>query len=178
MKCQDLSPGCNIYYPSHYSAKQWLFSPEFPFNIGKAHHPESVSVHTHEFFVTLNRSFEEWEKEKKLGHISEPRKNAIWQAIKYIETNYKENIKLDEIAQRAHLTPNYFCEVFKKMTGKTVVEYRNEMRIKESCLLLNLPSSNITSVSLDVGFNDLTYFERVFKRYTGLSPRGYRAQLS
>lgn len=281
-----------MYYPSHYSAKQWLVSPEFPFNTSRTQHPEGHPVHTHDFFelvyvlrgkalhivdgkkypiskedlfllnpeeshgyevstsrgieiincfflpslvndpeclepcynsrrhklhltgalnikvrelldtmfdelvhkrvgfkqvikaylvellVTLNRVFEQQEKEEKLGgHLSDFKKQAIWSAVKYIEENYKENFRLAEIAARAHLHPNYFCEVFKKMMGKTVIEYRNEMRIRESRYLLRSPSFNVTSVSLEVGFNDLTYFERIFKRYVGLSPRDYKARL-
>lgn len=135
-----------------------------------------IKAYLTELLITLARIFESEEKLERIGNLNDLRKQAILCAIKYVEKNYKENFKLDEIAKKAHLTANYFCEVFKKVTGKPVIEYRNELRIRESRLLLRSPAQNITSISLVVGFNDLTHFERIFKKYTGLSPRDYRAQ--
>jgi len=136
-----------------------------------------IVAHLVELLVTINRIFEQQEREESLGGLSDLKKQAIRSAIRYIESNYKEPFRLNDIAQRARLSPNYFCEVFRKLMKKTVIEYRNEMRIREACHMIRASSCNITSLCFEMGFNDLTHFERVFKKHTGLSPRDYRKQL-
>lgn len=93
---------------------------------------------------------------------------------KYIEDNFKDNITLCEVAEKANLTPQAFCRYFKKSTGKTFVSYLNEMRVQEACRLLVVERHDcISMVAYNCGFNSITNFNRVFRNVMGVSPKEY-----
>jgi AraC-like DNA-binding protein len=94
----------------------------------------------------------------------------------FLENNYKENIGLNEIAEKANLTPQAFCRYFKKSTGKTLVSYLNELRVREACRLLGGQDYDcISIVAYHSGFNSITNFNRVFRSILGISPKMYVA---
>jgi len=94
----------------------------------------------------------------------------------FLEKNYKENIGLNEIAEKANLTPQAFCRYFKKSTGKTFVSYLNELRVREACRLLGGADYDcISFVAYNSGFNSITNFNRVFRNMLGISPKMYVA---
>ena len=95
--------------------------------------------------------------------------------IAYVNQNYSENITLESASERLGFDPSYFCRVFKAATGSTFTEYLNFVRIcKAESLLLKTPTS-ILEISESVGFSSVSYFNRIFKRYRGCSPRTYRS---
>jgi AraC-like DNA-binding protein len=99
------------------------------------------------------------------------RMNDVYQ---YTMSHYSNNIRLREIADVAHLTPQAFCRYFKKHTRKTYINFVNEIRISEACKkILSGDFDSISSVAYDVGFSSSVSFNRVFKRVTGNSPRQY-----
>lgn len=93
---------------------------------------------------------------------------------RYIEERYNEPITLEALAKVACLSKYHFCRRFKKETGMTCTRYINWVRIERAKKLLLDRSLTISNVSSDTGFNDLTYFERVFKEFVGISPSAYR----
>jgi len=98
----------------------------------------------------------------------------IEKLCKFLEEHFKENISLDEIAEKANLTPQAFCRYFKNCTEKTFVAYLNELRIREACKLLGLGRhDSISLIAYDAGFNSITNFNRVFRNILGVSPKIY-----
>ena len=95
-------------------------------------------------------------------------------ALEFIETHYGQNITLDEVASHVHLNPAYFSTLFKQSTGSSFKEYLNMVRIEESKRLLTNTDYSIIDIALAAGFDDQSYFSKVFKKYTGLTPRQYR----
>ncbi|WP_343561442.1 AraC family transcriptional regulator [Sphingobacterium sp.] len=94
----------------------------------------------------------------------------------FLDNNYKEHISLNEIAEKANLTPQAFCRYFKKSTGKTFVSYVNELRVREACRLLGREDYDcISRVAYSSGFNSVTNFNRVFRSILGISPKMYIA---
>jgi len=91
----------------------------------------------------------------------------------YIEKNYDHAVSLSEVAEHAHLSDGYFCRAFKQATGKTLVDYLNRFRIEKAVILLNQGTCNVTAAALSVGFDDINYFSRVFKKYMKQSPESY-----
>lgn len=92
----------------------------------------------------------------------------------YMKNNYKENISLCEMAEKANLTPQAFCRFFKKSTGKTFVSYLNELRVREACrLLVSKEHDCVAIVAYNSGFNSITNFNRVFRSVIGMSPKEY-----
>ena len=105
-----------------------------------------------------------------------PGKNhdLIKKAILYISGNFSGELTLEEVAAHVHLNPAYFSSLFKQSTGSSFKEYLNMVRIEESKRLLANTDYTIIDIAVASGFGDQSYFCRVFKKYTGLTPRQYR----
>ena len=93
--------------------------------------------------------------------------------LNYIEIHYQEKIELKELARTAGMSSKYFCHFFSEMTGRTPIDYVNYYRVERACCLLAGTQYSITEVAMLCGFNDVSYFTRIFKKYKGRSPRQY-----
>ncbi|NMB97059.1 MAG: AraC family transcriptional regulator [Clostridiaceae bacterium] len=94
--------------------------------------------------------------------------------LKYIEENYTEKITINQLADMICVSNYYFCHLFKQVTGKTLSEYVNSIRVNAAEVLLKSSDMNITEVALTVGFNDINYFSRVFKKHKKYPPSKVR----
>jgi AraC-like DNA-binding protein len=90
--------------------------------------------------------------------------------LEYIKVNYNEKIILDQLCSMVNLSRFHFCRIFKDMTGKSVGEYVNSLRINKAEAMLKEGGMNITEIAMNCGFNDINYFSRVFKKYKKLPP--------
>lgn len=91
----------------------------------------------------------------------------------YLIQHYREEIALHTIAEVAHLSPTSFCRYFKTITGKTFVEVVNSYRIQFACQLLRKKELTVSQIAFESGFNDVPYFNKLFKKLKGVSPLGY-----
>ena len=96
--------------------------------------------------------------------------------LKYIEENYNEKLNGEQLSDLVNISYYHFCRLFKQVTGKTVTEYINKVRIKNSIDMLNNTNLNITEISLASGFTDINYFIRLFKTHVGITPLAFRSQ--
>lgn len=94
--------------------------------------------------------------------------------LKFIRENYHENITLDDIARVTGFSTKYFCAFFRNQTGQTAVEYLIEQRIQSAAKRLLTSDESVTDIAYGCGFNDLSYFIRIFKRKKGITPSAYR----
>jgi AraC-like DNA-binding protein len=109
---------------------------------------------------------------------TEPQDSAKVDIIfKHVNQNFKENISLDEIADRVSMTVPAFCRYFKKVTGKTFTKFVNEYRVVHATKLLSESQISITDVCYECGFNNFSHFNKVFKEFTGKSASKYRSEL-
>lgn len=89
-------------------------------------------------------------------------------------SHFNENIRLQQVADVAFLTPQAFCRYFKKHTRKTYVAFLSEIRISEACKKITGGDfDSISSIAYDTGFSSAVSFNRVFKKITGKSPKQY-----
>ena len=102
--------------------------------------------------------------------------NIIYNAIQYVQKNYNQKIYLEDVAGMIYLNPSYFSRVFKDEMGVTFHSYLTNYRIEMSKKLLLDPSIPILSVASLVGFDDQSYFTKVFKRKNGVTPKVFRNQ--
>ena len=98
----------------------------------------------------------------------------IDKAINYIKKNYKDNLSLEEIAEKASLSPTYFIRKFKQRTGLSPVRYVNGLKIERAKYLLEQSQLPVSKIMEDLGFLDCAYFSKLFKKYCGYSPLRYR----
>ena len=94
--------------------------------------------------------------------------------ITYMESNFQREITLSELADAASLSAKYLCRLFSALTGKSPIEYLNEYRVECACVLLVSTERQILDVAYSCGFNDQSYFIKLFKRYKGVTPGIYR----
>lgn len=94
--------------------------------------------------------------------------------LSYIDKAYGSELALDALAETVHLTPQYFCRLFKQTTGLSPIEYINRVRIFQSEQLLLSTDATVTEIALEVGFSQVSYFNRIFHRYKGMTPSEYR----
>lgn len=94
--------------------------------------------------------------------------------IDKIEKEYTNRITLADLAEQAQMNEKYLCRFFKEYTGQTPIDYINRLRIDRACYEMSIGGLNVTEAAFECGFNELSYFSKVFKRYKGVSPGDYR----
>lgn len=107
-----------------------------------------------------------------LGSLS-PTERSVLGVIRYMEKNYFRNLLLEELATMVPLGTRQFIRIFNKLTNKHFKEYMQELRINEAKRLLSTGRKEIKSVCFEVGFEDLSHFYRVFRKFTGTTPKNY-----
>lgn len=102
----------------------------------------------------------------------------IKRAIRFIEKNFDKNdLHLDDVAREACLSKYYFSRIFKQVSGMSYAEFLNGVRITKAKERLKDKTASILDISLSVGYNNLSHFNRVFKKSEGISPGEYRRKL-
>lgn len=104
------------------------------------------------------------------------KRSKIQPAIDLMEAHFDEELTLDEIARTVHLSLSRFVHLFREQMGMTVIDYLTGLRINQAKGLLLSTDDSCTEISYAVGFNNQSYFNRIFKRQTGLTPRQFRRQ--
>ena len=100
---------------------------------------------------------------------------TIADIMEWIQANYDADLTVSEVASKFGYHPSYITAIFKKATGYTLIEYINIQRIKAAQnLLTTTPKLPIEKISEMVGYRDEKYFMKLFKRYEGVTPTGYR----
>lgn len=94
--------------------------------------------------------------------------------LAYIQTHYASPITLTDIAAAANISPNTALRYFRQNIGVSPVEYLIQYRILTACKMLRESSDKIASISVRVGYDNISYFCRIFKKYVGKSPSQYR----
>jgi len=107
---------------------------------------------------------------------SVPHLDAINRVKNYCRRHYARKISLDEAAAEVNLSPSYLSKVFRREMGISFVSYLNKIRIEKSKLILQNRSVELVEVAGMVGYDDQSYFTRIFKRFTGIPPGRYREQ--
>jgi AraC-like DNA-binding protein len=118
-------------------------------------------------FSVLNAA----DKRFDFNHKDEDRINKVYE---YVEQNYQKNIDIQAVADLANLTIPSFCRYFKKISHITYTDFVNEYRINQACRLL-FENKPIADICFEVGFNNISHFNKTFKQLKGLSPREYKS---
>lgn len=101
------------------------------------------------------------------------RERTVASLLGWIDRHYAERFTLDTLSAAAGVTPNYLCRIFKEYTGKTPIDYANAVRVEHVCHELRWGEKNVTEAALSCGFNDISYFCKVFKKQKGMSAKAY-----
>lgn len=96
--------------------------------------------------------------------------------LEYISEHFAQEIKLEDLAKQVSLSHHYLCRCFKKVTGRTIFSYIEQLRIQNSCYLLKTTDMSIMEIALESGFNSVNFFNRTFKKILNITPKEYRQQ--
>ena len=94
--------------------------------------------------------------------------------LKYVENNYANKITISEIADVIGFSESHFMRYFKETMGTSFIEYLKDYRLTMAARLLQSSEDSILNISAEVGFDNLSYFNRSFKARYGMTPRQYR----
>ncbi|GAA0404537.1 AraC family transcriptional regulator [Paenibacillus motobuensis] len=97
--------------------------------------------------------------------------------IQYIQDHYGQPIRLSELAALIPMSEGQFCRFFKSMTRQTPVDYINSYRIRQAVELLRRTDRKISDIALEVGYDNISYFIRVFRKTMNCSPSEFRKKL-
>ena len=114
------------------------------------------------------------EREINIHTANLERLNVVF---KYISDNYTEKISTATLAELCYLNESYFCRFFKASTGKTPTEYINEYKTEKAAFLLQNTNDSIAKIAASVGFDDVNYFTRTFKKIKKQTPSEYRKSI-
>lgn len=93
---------------------------------------------------------------------------------KFIGDNFENKIRIDEIGNLIGMTNSSFCHFFKKRTGKSFIDYLNDVRIGHASVQLMETTKSVSEISYGCGFNNISNFNRIFKTKKGLTPGEFR----
>lgn len=102
--------------------------------------------------------------------------NVIFKTNAYIKEHLAEKISLDQAAEQVYLSKSYFCRIIKEELGCTFTEYVNRIRVDRSKSLLRNSGMSIAEIACAVGFDDQSYYTRIFKKQVGVAPGKFREQ--
>ena len=123
-----------------------------------------------ELLLTLYRANPPSETDQE----SRPAGKNINDIIDFINERYSDNLTLNEIARQSELNPSYLSRAFREATGMALFEYINRIRIHKSCMLLKQTSMSIIEIAYSVGYNNISHFNRYFRKTMRMSPRQYK----
>lgn len=126
-----------------------------------------LQLKTAELFIRMQREvFAELPKPVKPVRIEE--------IVEEMKTRFFDEFDLNVMASRAGIAPASFSRAFKDIAGMPPFEYLNHLRIQHACVLLKKTEKPILDIAYDVGYNNLSFFNRYFRKITNMAPREYR----
>lgn len=99
--------------------------------------------------------------------------HVVMRVLERLEREFREEFSLKALAADMGVSEKYLCRLFKEYTARTIVEHLNERRVENACYEITAGRS-ITAAAFDSGFNDVSYFCKTFKKYTGVTPSAYK----
>ena len=120
--------------------------------------------------ILISRSY----KNAKFSQKEKQSYQKLIHGIKYIDTHFKDNITLEKIAQKVGYSKCYFSSIFKQCMGMSLWDYICIKRIEEALTQIKTTDKNIADIALDCGFNNTVNFNKLFKKYTNVTPNFFR----
>ena len=140
-------------------------------------YPQMFKCALEMMLILITRHFQNETTDKKVD-ISKETKESKNKVIQYIKEHYKEKIVLEDIAKEFNYSVGHLCRKFKEEIGDSIVNYIIKYRISMAMkLLFERPDLSIEEIALDVGFNDVQFFDKTFKKLVGMTPGQYRKEV-
>ncbi|MFS0871382.1 helix-turn-helix domain-containing protein [Paenibacillus xylanilyticus] len=109
--------------------------------------------------------------------IRTARPDPVKQVLRYIHAHYREHMTLDILAEQFNFSSRHLSMQFKQKTGSSPIDYLIQIRLAEARKLLIQSDATLGEIAAEVGYSDVYYFSRIFKKHTGLSPTHYQKEI-
>ena len=127
-----------------------------------------------QILLALYRKRDEVEFARPPKTVQTAKHQKVHQVAEYLSAYCESDESLEEIGKRFYRSKSYLSRIFREVTGFSVGEYRNLARIKKGQKLLEYSDYSVTEIAELLGFESVTYFERVFKKLAATTPKKYR----
>lgn len=134
----------------------------------------AVTGKTYELITYILRNYKKCSLSKTKYKTRNTQQQLIQKIIKYISKNYNQRLTTSSLAKAFHINEQYLCSIFKSETNQTALNYINDLRVKNSLPLIKNTNEQISIIAQNVGFDDVNYFSRIFKKYIKMTPTEYR----
>ena len=133
---------------------------------------QALKVNTECLMLDILQKHIQAEKQKTR---SEKKYNPLAEStLLYLEQHFRENPSLDRIATDLNYSVPHICRVFKQNYNESIVNYLTKLKIDEALKLIELNNHSFREISDSLGFDNVAYFTRIFKKQTGMTPSAYR----
>lgn len=113
-----------------------------------------------------------------LPEVQNEKHQFIEKALAYIDEHFTDKLTLEMVASKVYINPKYFSHVFKREMGISFTEYVISLKIKYACKLLETTNYQAYRISIECGFSDPSYFNRVFCAQVNMTPQTYRKYIA
>lgn len=163
------------------TGEELRLSPESILNAISRYHSVELISSVKDFLGSMTKepvsdgaSFQTVYNDVNEDKSKEIQNQIILKAVQYINQNYQSDISLTEMAERYYMNPSYFGRLFKMHVKESFIDYLIKIRMQKAADLLENTNMKISDVAKTVGYPDLNYFIRLFKRRMGETPGEYR----
>ena len=111
-----------------------------------------------------------------MSEDTESVQNVVKQIKRYVEEHYAEDLSLSGLAQKYGVDKSYLSRCFKQTTGKNLIPYITQLRLEKGKEMIRANDLSLTEISYLIGYDDYAYFNRIFRKMEGMSPREYRTR--
>ncbi len=126
------------------------------------------------FFFALHTHYSYTGGSEVSGSLSNDKMNKLKLIIRYIENNYTRAISIHDIADECHFSESHFMKFFKQCTGTSFISYLNDYRLLIASRMLTSTDLSVTQIASECGFDNISYFNRCFKKKYGSAPSKMR----
>ena len=112
--------------------------------------------------------------ESLIQRVDQQKTKPVRSAMVYVEENYQNPMRLEDVAAYVNLNPVYFSNIFKRETGENFTDYLTKYRMEEAKRLLRDTGNTIREIAEQTGYTDTRYFSKLFKKVVGIKPSEYR----
>lgn len=109
-------------------------------------------------------------------NFTSAQQDPIQHSVQFMKDNLNRVLNIEELAKQQRLSVSHYCRLFRSRTGSSPNQYFNQLKIQKSCQYLYFTDMHIKEICAAVGFDDPFYFSRLFKKFMGISPSGYKSQ--
>ena len=136
----------------------------------------SVKAHVYGLFVELFRRHIRSRTTFRQMVDNIERYERIKPVLEYMRQNLSETIRLEALAKQCNVSAAHFCRLFRQITGTTPVQYLTTLRLHQAAALLRRTDRSISQIAEEVGFDDVGYMSRCFKKQFGMTPTQVKRQ--